>query len=1120
MSTDSRSGTQHGGRHAGAATLVRAPKVAVPRRTWTGSAAHMLTGRTDAVSAAVDGAPAWQPWQVIGGPGTGKSSLVADYAVSRIVAGDPEAVLVLTQSKRAATAMRQQITGGLFAGEHAVRATREPLVRTVHSYAFAVLRLQAAIHGNPPPRLLTGAEQDAVVREMLRGDLEDGAQDWPDRLRPALGMAGFVTAVRDLMLRSAERGIGPEDLVKLGRKQARPEWVAVGKFAARYEQAMLLRGAVGVEAAGASAPGLDAAELIGSALMAFATDPDLLHSERARIRHLVVDDAQHLDPQAAQLVRLIGSRTESTVIAGDPDQSVFTFRGADPSFLADLADAGSERQVMLDRNFRSAPAVAALTARISGRLPGLGRHRAPEAVASAQYGDARALVQVLPSAAKEAALIADTMRRAHLVDGMPWSAMAVVVRSVPRVIAPLRRALQAAGVPILTPASELPLHRQHGAVGLLLVVRALVDPSFDGEDALALLSGPVGGADPVALRRLRRGVRRVELASGGERDSAELLRQAITGVRSHSGSDADPETERSRWMAQLSDVEAAPLRRVLGVVRKANAVARRGRGVEDVLWAAWQASGLERRWSAASARGGSAGAQADRDLDAVVALFDSAAAYVDRLPQARLAGFVEYISQQQIPTSNSMAGAVPKDAVTVLSAHSAAGREWDLVAVAGVQEGLWPGLRARGSLLGTESLVDLASGIADDVTSDGTLSKTAPLLADERRLFLVACSRARSTLLVTAVDSSTGDTDLVRSRFLDELRGNEDAEELEQVPEVPQPAARVLALPMLVAELRRVVCDADVAEHDPQKHARAARQLARLADAGVKGAHPREWFGVAGTSTDAPLWTLGDGPVPLSPSTVEQLTTCPLRWMLDRHGGNDGANTHAVTGTLVHTLVQAVAGKMPPEQVRRALETAWDAVDLGSQWFSRHELDRTGAMLDTFEKWLSGTRGELTEAGVEVAVDGVLPARTDDEPSVALRGRIDRLERDPDGRPVIIDVKTAKTVMSKEDARSHNQLATYQVAAAAGAIEGEPAGEPGGARLVFVAKAHKQDGATQRIQEAPTPEKLAEWRDTVHAAASATEGPNFEAFVNDGCRHCPVKSSCPAQETGRQVTES
>ncbi|SNT33469.1 ATP-dependent helicase [Rhodococcoides kyotonense] len=1105
------------------ATLVRAPRVPQARRTWTGDAGRLLVGSSDAAAAAADGAAAWRPWQVLGGPGTGKTSLIADYAVSRIAHGDPESVLVLTQSKRASVRMREQITAGLFAGELPVRATREPLVRTVHSYAFAVLRLQAAIHGNPPPRLLTGAEQDAVVREMLRGDIDDGATDWPERLRPALGLSGFATAVRDLMLRSVERGIGPEDLVKLGRKHAREEWVAVGKFAARYEQAMLLRGAVGMEAAGASAPGLDAAELIGSALMAFATDPDLLRSERARIRHLVVDDAQHLDPQAAQLVRAIGINTDSTVVAGDPDQSVFTFRGADPSFVADLAEPGDPRRVMLTHNFRSDPVVARVAHAVAGRLPGLARHRGAEAVGSPSYGEAEAIVRVHTSAAKEATAVADVMRRAHLVDGMPWSEMAVVVRSVPRVVAPLRRALQAAGVPVVTPASELPLHRQHGTVGLLLVLRAMVDESFDGEDALALLSGPIGGADPVALRRLRRGVRRIELASGGERDSSELLRAALIGAGAWSANPAVVKAE-SAWMTQLSEVEAAPLRRVLSVVRKAAAVARRGRGVEDVLWAAWQGSGLERRWASVSAWGGSAGAQADRDLDAVVALFDAAASYVDRLPQARLGGFVDYITQQQIPGTRISAAAAT-DAVTILSAHSAAGREWELVAVPGVQEGLWPGLRARGSLLGTEALVDLTSGMGDAASLiDGRLSRTAPLLAEERKLFMVACSRARSVLLVSAVDSTTGDADLVRSRFVDELLGGDSDE---QVPDGTardgtardDTTERVLALPMVVAELRSVVCDPVVSEENPAKRDRAAAQLARLAAAGVKGAHPDEWFGLAGVSTDAPLWHLDDGPVPLSPSTVEQLTTCPLRWMLDRHGGNDGANTHAVTGTLVHTLVQAVAGTMPPEQVRRALESAWDAVDLGSQWFSRRELDRTATMLDTFETWLRGSRGELTEAGVEVTVQGVLPARSADEPAVALRGRIDRLEHDTEGRPVVIDVKTAKNALSKEDARSHNQLATYQVAAAAGAIEGEPAAQPGGARLVYVAKPHNKDGATQRIQEAPSPETLEEWRDIVHAAASATRGPDFTAYVNDGCRHCPVKSSCPAHETGRQVTD-
>ncbi len=1118
-------GVRDDGRQGNATTLVREPVAVASPRSWSGPAQALLAGDLDSISAVSVGEPSWRPWQVLGGPGTGKSALLADYAVSRVVSTDPESVLVLTQSKRAAVAMRHEITGGVFAGAHSVRATREPLVRTVHSYAFAVLRLQAAIHGNPPPRLLTGAEQDAVVREMLRGDLEDEARDWPDRLRPALAMTGFATAVREMMLRSAERGIGPEDLIKLGRQHSRPEWIAVGRFARRYEQAMLLRGSVGVEAAGASAPGLDAAELIGSALMAFATDPELLRAERARIRHLIVDDAQHLDPQAAELVRLIGTNTESTVIAGDPDQSVFAFRGADASFVADLAEPGAKRRIVLDCNFRSVEEVTKLTGTIAGRLPGIGRHRGAVAVAEPRFGVSRSSVHVLPSAAKEASFIADAMRRAHLSDAMPWSEMAIVVRSVPRSIAPLRRALSAAGVPLVTPASELPLHRQHGAVGLLLVLRALVDDTFDGEDALALLSGPIGGADPVSLRRLRRGVRRVELSNGGERDSAELLREVI--VQAGTPVESGVTRGSAAWVRELSEVESAPLRRVLSVLRKANAVARRGRGVEDVLWAAWQATGLERRWSAASAWGGSVGAQADRDLDAVVALFESAASYVDRLPQARLAGFVDYISGQQIPTSNAGRSSVVRSAVTLLSAHSSAGREWEFVAVAGVQEGLWPGLRARGSLLGTEALVDLAGGIGEGGRSiDAALSKTAPLLAEERKLFFVACSRARSVLHVTAVDSSTGDADLVRSRFVDELRGGggdrggaEDAADVPSVSE-KQPDTRVLALPMLVAELRGVVCDPVIAERDPAKHARAARQLARLARAGVKGAHPDGWFGVGGISTDAPLWTAEDGPVPLSPSTVEQLTTCPLRWMLDRHGGNDGANTHAITGTLVHTLVQAVAGEMAPDQLRRALETAWDAVDLGSQWYSRRELNRTGAMLETFEKWLRGTRGELTEAGIEVEVAGVLESRSEGEPSVALRGRIDRLEHDLDGRPVIVDVKTAKTVVSKDDARDHSQLATYQVAAAAGAIEGEPAGPPGGARLVFVAKPHNKEGATQRIQQAPTPEQLEQWRDTVHRAASATQGPTFDAHVNDGCRHCPVKSSCPAHETGRQVTEN
>lgn len=1120
-----------------AARLVRRPDRIAPRRVWP-----------DDVRRVFDDAPptpVWRPWQILGGPGTGKTSLLVDLAVHRIASGaHPESVLVLTHSRRAATAVREAITAGLLEAGSPTdpRAMREPLVRTVHSYAFAVLRLQASAHGNPPPRLITGAEQDAVLRELLRGDLDDGAPTWPERLRPALGMTGFAVELRDLILRANERGLGPEDLIELGERRERPEWVAAGMFAQRYEQVMLLRGAVGLEAPEATAPALDAAELVGSALAAFATDPDLLAGERSRIRHLLVDDAQHLDPQAAQLVRVIGRGTRTSTVAADPDQSVFTFRGADTEFFTSLGEAHPERRIVLGTDYRAHSEIAGVTRRVVGRLPGLFPHRAPAPV---EPGDdatsGRVRISVQKSQAREAALVADTLRRAHLVDGVPWSKMAVIVRSVPRVLAPLRRALLAAGVPMTTAASELPLARQHSVAALLLVLRAVSHRNFGPEEALALLSGPIGGAEPVALRRTRRGLRRVELAAGGDRDSAELLRSLLveeipaaeptgaepTGAEStgteSTGTESTSGPSVEQLLDGLTDVEAAPLHRVLGVVRKSRSAALRGGGLEDVLWAAWQATGLERRWARASERGGPGGAQADRDLDAVVALFDAAADYVDRLPRAQIIGFVDYLTEQEIPGTVRTRAAAEAEAVTVISAHSASGREWDVVAVPGVQEGLWPSLRARGTLLGIESLIDAVSGVDGGDDEQVRLSRTAPLLADERRLFLVACSRARTRLLVTAVDSVSGDTELVRSRFVDELLAAESGGPADADPDDPLPPdderIRVLALPALVAELRSVVCDPVSAEHEPDRVRRAAVQLARLARAGVKGAHPNEWYGTNDPSTAMPLWEPDDDVVRLSPSTVEQLLTCPLRWMFERHGGSDGQNDHAVTGNLVHTLVQALAGRIEPERIDRALEKAWDSVDLGSEWFARRELERTRRMLDTFATWMQNTRGELTEVGVEVTVDGILDPPTDDAPKVRLRGRIDRLERDPEGRPVIIDVKTAKNPVTKDAAREHAQLAAYQVAVAEGAIAGESPSAPGGARLVFVAKPHTKEGATQRVQPPLDDGDLAQWKALVHEAAAATRGPQFPARVNDGCRHCPVLASCPAHDEGRQVTD-
>src|ERR1700712_462824 len=256
--------------------------------------------------------------RVLGGPGTGKSSLLIDVAATRIGAGtDPESVLLLTGSGRMGTQARSALTARLLGSQDAgprPAVIREPLVRSVHSYAFAVLRLAAQRAGGPPPRLVTSAEQDAIITELLAGEIADGADGWPAELRAALATDGFAAELRELLTRCAERGVDPAQLEGVGRLSGRPVWTAAGRFARMYEQVMLLRAAVGTAAPQATTPTVGAAELVGAALEALAVDPELLAAERARIGVLLVDDAQQLDPQAAMLVRVLAAGADLTLL--------------------------------------------------------------------------------------------------------------------------------------------------------------------------------------------------------------------------------------------------------------------------------------------------------------------------------------------------------------------------------------------------------------------------------------------------------------------------------------------------------------------------------------------------------------------------------------------------------------------------------------------------------------------------------------------------------------------------------------------------------------------------------------------------------------------------------------
>jgi superfamily I DNA/RNA helicase/RecB family exonuclease len=1096
------------------------------------------------VIAHVDG-----PLLVIGGPGTGKTVTLVEAVAARIAEGaDPQRILVLTFGRRGAARLRDQIEARIAAASGAARTTAPPLVRTFHAYAFGVLRRVFAEAGDPAPRLLTGPEQDVVIREMLGADEE--SVPWPASLRPALRTRAFAAQLRDLLLRAAERGVGPVELAGFGERLGRADWVAAAQFLEQYTQVLALR-----QATARDSVAYDNAELVRVASGMLAADPELLVAERERLSYVYVDELADTDPVQLELLAAVAGGGGPLVAFADPDSSTYAFRGADPGGVVafpdrfQAADGEAAPTLTLTRCFRTGGELLRATGRVARRLRGPSRHRALTSAAPPAAPDDETVVEVrtFRSATSEAAYVAHRLREAHLVHAVRWSRMAVIVRSTARQLAGLQRALTQAEVPTTTHAEDLPLHAQPAVAPLLLLLRCALEPErLDQEAAVALLHSPLGGADPLTERRLRQGLRALALAADDRRPSGVLLVEALR----------DP--------SELAIVDrrwAAPAKAIAHLLATARETAGQpGATVEDVLWAVWRASGLADRWAAASlrraarpgrpadrARGGGdeyRAAAADRDLDAVVALFDAAARFADRLPGASTELFLDHVLGQQLPADSLAPTADRGDAVRILTAHAAKGLEWDVVAIAGVQEGVWPDLRLRGTLLGSETLVDLTAGRESISPSRvAAASQTAALLDEERRLFYVAATRARRRLLVTAVASGTtgeADGEEQPSRFLDEISPVDDRPP-EPGPGAPDPGPapdgppddgphdggggstedgpldhrtgagrsptrlpRALTLPALVAELRTAVTDP--ATSDERRRA-AAAQLARLAQGGVRGADPDEWWGLRSLSDDRPL-----DPIPVTPSTVEGALRCGLQWLLRRHGGDAPATPQQGIGNLVHGAAMLADDATLDrtelaDRLNEYVGERFDAIELAARWLAERERARAGRMLDKLVSWLAANPREVA------AVERDFLVELEDGPT--LRGRVDRLEVDADGRVVVVDLKTGASRPTAAEVAEHPQLGAYQVAVEAGAFP-DVGTESGGAALVQLG-----DKAKSSVEQAQAPLRESgdpAWgRAVVRRAAETMAAATFEAVANSSCRTCPVRTSCPISGKGRQL---
>ncbi|MCQ1949436.1 ATP-dependent helicase [Arthrobacter sp. zg-Y859] len=1075
------------------------------------------------------------PVLVLGAPGTGKSTVLVEAAVARIERDglDPSHLLMLAPSRLAAAGLRDALSARLQGTLSTAPA------RTWASYAFDLIR-RAKTEGRLPyitraPKLLSGAEQDVIIKELLAGHGQHGVPElpWPDSLDLALGTRGFRQEIRQLFDRVIEYGISAEELRELGQRHGRPDWAAAAELYAEYRDVLDLR----------MPESFDPAGIITSALNILHSDPEFLSAERERQQLVLVDDLQEANPAIHSLYALLAG-TGDSIAAACPDTVVQGFRGARPDLVGQLGrrfDGHLQTRVLTTSHRLTGSLAGAWTrtasrisvvgslpsyrtavadARFIGRLPADapadgGPADAPgsetpgpdapgagvqESGAAPVAGTAEAHVVDTPM--HEQRYVAQRILEAQLLQGRSLEDIAVIVRTGAQ-LAALQRYLTGQGIEVKVPVAERAVRDEAAVRPLLDAFAVVLDPDLlTPELAVSLLTSRIGGASTLELRRLRQALRREERSAGGGRTSDVLLVESLL----------DPESESGRALAGLSWDARPAAQRISAMLSAGRAAAKEpGATAETVLWALWSVSGWSKRWAETALSGGPGASRADRDLDAIMALFQTAERYVDQLPGSTPAQFLDYLTSSELPMDTLAARAQRREAVELLTPASAAGREWPMVIVAGIQQDVWPNLRLRGELLGSGELVAAVEHGDNFRAHRSPLTLMQSIRFDELRSFSTAISRAREVLICTAVSSE----DEQPSSFLDLVAPLEPGTEKRQRTEVLRP----YTLRSLVAELRRY---AQQPGEDREAAAEAVHHLGTMLNHPVRvpGAHPEQWWGLAPLSSTAPILP-PDARIPVSPSKVDAVLKSPLSWFVSAAGGEQATDFARSLGTLVHSIAQDMPDAAGSEYVQE-LQKRWPSLGMKDNWEGQMDYQRAETMVRKLAEYvITMRRSGRSLVAVEKDFEVELPVEIDGAVRTALlRGQIDRLEVDADGRLFIVDLKTGKSAPKKDDLQGHPQLAAYQEAVREGALPDAPP-VPGGAALVQLGTTNK--GVSVQEQQPLDPEDTTA-RDMVRDAAALMSAAFFETvhdpgrsgFGGNGCR---LPEICPICAEGKQVTE-
>jgi len=697
------------------------------------------------------------PVLVLAAAGSGKTRVLTRRVAQLLRLGAPPwSILALTFTNKAAGEMRDRVAkllaGGLERADgsplfFSERAIRSVTLTTFHSLCARLLRRYAeqaasVLPVRPDFTIYDDADQVSLIKKSLE-ELQLSSSSWPPR-----GVLGTISGAKNQLQDAAAFERDAHDFYSR----------TASKIFSRYEAGLRKANAVDFD---------DLLVLTARMLRHVPAVRDELH---ARYRHVMIDEYQDTNHAQLELARLLvgtpdepgqGPKGPNIFVVGDPDQSIYGWRGADINNILDFEKHyPAARVIKLGENFRS-------TAPILAAADGLIKHNAirkDKPLFTAKPGGDRIEVTLTRSEQHEALLVADWLHALHMGthpgesrDAIAWKDMAVFYRtnSLSRV---LEDALRQGGIPYTIARGTAFFDREEIKTAVAFL-RLVANPA-DSVSLRRIINTPARGISDSSVRSLEQHAASHDCtlweaclepseSMGINARAVQAIRKFVDLVESWTGGGSFMGAQVPASLATLVEriLAESGLRDMYArqaAASKSEADSDRVDNLDELISSA---RSFELEYDPAGDPAFSSPAPTHSTPDTSFAP-DFLAQGDDAMPitsdpplLSMLRGYLEGITLMADADSVDP----EQGAVTMMTLHAAKGLEFPAVAIIGLEEGLLPHSRA----------------LTDDKQME-----------EERRLCFVGITRAMRRLHLTAAKYRTqrGLAErTIPSRFLEEL---------------------------------------------------------------------------------------------------------------------------------------------------------------------------------------------------------------------------------------------------------------------------------------------------------------------------------------------------------------